>query len=65
MEAINGMLKLLWNKLSEEDQREYLDKWKAATKNSQKQGHHERNISLIESINNFTENNQEEEQDDN
>ena len=63
-ETINGMPKLLWSKLSGEDQREYLDKWKAATKNSQQKNHHERNINLIESINDFTEVHQEEGQDD-
>ena len=62
-ETINEMPQLLWNKFSKEDQKEYLNKWKASTKKSQQQGYHERNINLIESINDFTEVHQGEEQD--
>ena len=45
------MPKLLRNKLSEDDKKEYMEKWKTSTKGPHNQDHQVRNINLIESIN--------------
>ena len=56
-ETINGIPKLLWSKLPENSQKEYLQKWKDFVKSNPNQRNHERNINLVEALNDFQEQN--------
>ena len=54
-ETANGLPKLLWSKLSDRSQKEYLQKWKEFIKDNPNQRNHERNINLVESLRDFLE----------
>ena len=49
-ETVNGMPRMLWEKLDEDDKKEYLKKWKETSQNQSDKSHLERNINLIESL---------------
>ena len=52
-ETINVMPKMLWEKLDEDDKKEYLEKWKETSQNQGDKSHFERNINLVESLQSF------------